>query len=158
QNAFKRALQLSNIGLDMLGNKKGDVFRETDAFRLSFLDQNRNSHLELGRLDCHGKAPPEPRDEPILHACNFFRVRVTGDDHLPVSINQRVERVEELFLCTALAAEKLDVINQQNVEGVVVLLEAIEGLVLVGAYDIRDVLLCVDVAHLRLRVVIVRKV
>ena len=44
--------------------------------------------------------------------------------------------VEELFLRAALAAEELDVVDQQQVERAVVALEIVERLVLVGAHHV----------------------
>ena len=83
---------------------------------------------------------------------DLLRIGVAGDDDLLVRLDQRVEQVEELFLRAVLAAEELDVVDQQQVERAVVALEVVEGLVLVGAHDVGDVGLGVDVADLRRRV------
>ena len=60
--------------------------------------------------------------------------------------------VEELFLRAALAAEELDVVDQQQIERAVIALEIVERLVLVSAHDVGHVRLGVDVADLRGRV------
>ena len=67
-------------------------------------------------------------------------------------LDQRVEQVEELFLCPTLAAEELDVIDEQQVERSVIALEVVEGLVLISADDVGYIGLGVDVANLRIRV------
>ena len=79
---------------------------------------------------------------------DLLRIRVAGDDDLLVRLDQRVEEVEELLLRAALAAEELDVVDQQQVERAVVALEIVERLVLVGAHDVGHVGLGVDVADL----------
>jgi hypothetical protein len=67
-----------------------------------------------------------------------------------VRFDQGVERVKELLLSAALPAEKLDVVDQQQIERVVVAFEVVERLVLIRPDDIGDILLGVDVADLTL--------
>ncbi len=110
------------------------------AIGVGLLQQDRHAHLELRRLERHREAPAEARDQPLLDAGDFLRVGVAGDDDLLVRLDQRVEQVEELFLRAALAAEELDVVDQQQVERPVVALEIVERLVLVGAHDVGHVL------------------
>ena len=74
-----------------------------------------------------------------------FGIGVAGDDDLLVRLDQGVEGVEELLLRTALVGEELDVVDEQQVERVVVALELVEGLLLIGAHHVGDVLLGVDV-------------
>ncbi len=52
---------------------------------------------------------PQPRRdfEARLEVVDFQRVAVAGQDDLPLAVEQRVERVEELFLRRVLAGEKL---------------------------------------------------
>src|SRR4029079_19605488 len=51
-----------------------------------------------------------------------------------------------------LADEELDVVDEEQVEGTVVALEGIEALVLVGAHEVVNELLGMDVADLRFRI------
>ena len=131
-----------------LARKNATASSSLTRFRFGFLQQDRDAHLELGRLDRDREAPAEARDQAVLHARDFLRIGVAGDDDLLVRFDERVEGVEELFLRAALAAEELDVVDQQQVERMVVALEIVEGLVLVGAHHVGDVLLGVDVADL----------
>src|SRR5690606_15152906 len=55
-----------------------------------------------------------------------------------------------LFLGSALVREELDVVDEQQVERVVIPLEFIEGLLLVGAHHVGNVLFRVAVADARL--------
>ena len=124
----------------------------------AFLMQDRDAHLQLGRLDRDGQTPAEARDQPVFHSADFLRVGVAGDDHLLVRFDQRIEGVEELLLGAVLAAEELDVVDQQQIQRVVVLLEAVEGLVLVGAHYVGHVLLGVNVADLGVGIAILHQV
>ena len=109
-----------------------------------------HAHLELGRLQRDREAPAEARNEALLDAGDLLGVRVAGDHDLLVRLDQRVEQIEELFLRPALAAEELDIVDEQQVERPVVALEVVEGLVLIGADDVGHVGLGVDVADLRI--------
>src|SRR5438105_661254 len=102
----------------------------------------------------HREAPPESRDETFLDAGNFLGIGIAGDYDLLVGLDQRIEEVEEFLLRPALAAEKLDVIDEQKVERAVMSLEVIERLVLIGADDIRHVSLGMDVAYSRVGIVL----
>ena len=136
----------------MLRDEEGHLLVELKSGRSRLGEQDRDAHLELRRFERDGQAPAEARDQALLDAGDLLRVRVAGDDDLLVRLDQRVEEVEELLLRAALAAEELDVVDQQQVERAVVALEVVEGLVLVGAHDVGDIRLGVDVADLRRRI------
>nr|GEW26933.1 hypothetical protein [Tanacetum cinerariifolium] len=148
QNFTQRAFQLAHVRAQVLGDKKRHVVREGHAFLLGFLEQNRHPHFQLGRLDRHGQAGIEARNQAVVHARDFFRVRVRRDDDLLLGCNQRFERVEELFLRAAFAAEELNIIDQEHVQRVVVMLEVVEALALVGRHHVAHILFRVDVADL----------
>ncbi len=136
----------------MSGNEKRDVLRQADTLGLRLLEQDRDPHFKLWRLDCDRKPPAEARDQPVLDSGDFLRVGIAGNDYLLVRFDQRVEGVEKFLLGAVLAAEKLDIVDQQKVQRVVVLLEAVEGLVLIGANHIGNVPLGVDITDLGGRV------
>ena len=133
-----------------LARKKATASSSVHVLGFGLLQQDGDAHFEFRRLDGDGQAPAEARDQAVLHAGDFLGIGVAGDHDLLVRLDQRVESVEELFLGAALAAEELDVVDQQQVERVVVALEIVESLVLVGAHHVGDVLLRVDVADLGL--------
>ena len=120
--------------------------------RFGLLQHDRDAHLELRRLDRHRETPAEARDQALLHAGDLLGVGVAGDDDLLVRLDQRVERVEELLLGAALVREELDVVDEQEIEGVVVALELVERFLLVSAHHVGHVLLGVAVADARLGV------
>ena len=63
--------------------------------------------------------------------------------------DERVEEIEELLLRAVLAAEELDVVDQEKVERAVIALEVVERLVLVSAHHVRDIRFGMDVADFR---------
>jgi hypothetical protein len=152
EHALQRAFELADVGADVLGDEEGDVLVQAHAVVLGLLEQDRDPHLELGRLDRDGEAPAEARDEALLDAGHFLREAVAGDGDLLVRLEERVEGIEELFLRARLADEELHVVDEEEVERAVVALERIEALVLVGAHHVGHELLGVDVAHLGLGV------
>jgi hypothetical protein len=154
----QRAFQLAHVRAQLLGDVEGDVLGQHHLRGLGLLQQDRHPHLELGRLDRDGQPLVEAAAQPVVDARELLGVGVAGDDDLLARVGQGLERVEELLLRAVLAAEELDVVDQQQVERVVVALELVEGLALVGAHDVAHVLLGVDVAHARAAVAVDQRV
>ncbi len=130
----------------MLGDEEGDFFGEPERYSLGFLQDDRDPHFLLRRLDRHGETPRETRLEALVHAREVLGVSVAGDNQLLVSLDQRVESVEKLFLRSVLAGEELDVVDQKKIERMVVTLELVEGFLLIGANHIGDILRGVKIA------------
>ena len=101
------------------------------------LAQDRDAHLELGRLDVGEQAPREARAQAIGDVADLVRLAVGGQHDLLVVLVQRVERVEELVLRAFLAGEELHVVDEQHVDALAVV--AAELVHLAGA-DRLDVL------------------
>ncbi len=118
------------------------------AFNFGFLQQNCDPHFQLGRLDGDGQPGREARHQPVLHILQLLRVRIARDDDLLAACYQRFERIEEFFLRTCLAGEKLDIVDQQQIERVVIALEVVKRLALIGSNHVAYVLLGMDVADL----------
>ena len=85
--------------------------------------QDGHTGFELGWFDSHGQTPAEARFQAFFQSRDFLRVPVTGQDNAALSLKERVESVKELFLGAFLAGKQLNVIDQQRVQGPVVLLE-----------------------------------
>jgi len=62
---------------------------------------------------------------------------------------ERLEGVEELFLCPLFAGEELDVVDEQKIEGVVLRFQLIEGLALIVLHDVGDELLGMQIEDAR---------
>jgi hypothetical protein len=78
------------------------------------------------RISCSGGsiATVKPQENRDLSRSSI--PGIAGDDELLVRLDQRVERIEELFLGPVLPGEELDVIDQQEIEGMIVALEFVE--------------------------------
>lgn len=77
----------------------------------------------IRRLDVCNQTPLEAGLQPFLQQIDLLGRSVGGQDDLLVCLVQRVEGVEEFFLCAVLAGDKLDVINEKNVGGAVFVAE-----------------------------------
>ena len=107
-----------------------------DVVDLGLLPQDRDAHLELGRLDVGDQAPLEARAQPIVEVGDLVRILVGGQHDLLVGLEQRVERVEELVLRAVLAGEELDVVDQQHVAALAVLAAELVHLPVADAVDV----------------------
>src|SRR6185503_15410429 len=93
-----------------------DFFRKRDADTQGLRHQNGYARLELRRLDGDGEAPPEARLQALFEPLYFFRIAVAAEDDVVLAFQQRVERVEELFLRTILVGKELNVVDQERIE------------------------------------------
>ena len=115
----ERALQLAYIRLDLACHEQGDIRRKLDADRATFLIEDRDLRLQVGRLDVRQKTPLEPRTQALFQLRDVPGRAIAGHHDLTPSLVEGIERVEELFLCSLLACEKLDVVDEQHVDGAV---------------------------------------
>ena len=79
--------------------------------------------LVRGRMDVGHQPAVQPRPHPLLDVLQIAGRLVGGEHDLPVLLDQRVEGVEELVLGRFLAADELDVVDHQDVDGAELLLE-----------------------------------
>ena len=100
------------------------------AHDLRLLLQNRQAHLDIGRLQVGHQAPLKPRNQPLLEVLDLAGRTVAGQHDLLVRLVQRIEGVEELLLNPLFAGQELDVVNEQHVGLPVFLAEAGELVVL----------------------------
>ena len=148
QDALQRPLQFAHVRAYVFGHEKRDLLVDSHAGRRRFGKQDRDAHLEFGRLERDRQSPAEARDQPFFEAFDCLRILVAGDHDLLVRFDQRIEEVKELFLRAILAAEELDVVDQQQVQRSIVPFEILERLVLIRAHDVGHVRFRVDVADL----------
>src|SRR5690606_14006839 len=105
------------------------VRRGGETVHRSLLAQDRDTRLEVGRLDVGDETPLEAVAEPVLERLEELGRTVGGQHDLLVGVVQCVEGVEELLLRLRLALEELDVIDQQYVDIAVAALEAVLAVV-----------------------------
>src|SRR4029079_13841452 len=94
-------------------------------------------------------APAKTRNETILHSADFLGVGIASNNHLFVRFDKRVEGIKKFFLSAILSAEELHIVDEEQIKGVVILLEPVKGFVLVGPHDIGHILFRMDIADLR---------
>ena len=131
----------------MFGDEERDVLVQAHGDGLGLFLNDGDAHLLFWRLDAYRKAPGKARFKPLLYAADVLGVSIAGDYYLLVRLDQRVECVEELFLGTVLAAEELNVVDQQQIERMVVALEFVERLLMIGAHHVGDVLCRMQITH-----------
>ena len=61
--------------------------------------------------------------------------------------DQRVEGVEKLLLCAFLAGKELDVVDPEEIEGIVAALEVVVGIGAHGSHHVGNVTVGMDVLH-----------
>src|SRR3989442_1434214 len=74
---------------------------------LRLLSQDRDTVFQIRVPDVGHQTPFEAGDQPILEPRDLFRRPIRGEHDLLVPLEQRVERVEELFLRHFLALEEV---------------------------------------------------
>ena len=75
-------------------------------------NKNRNRRFQLRWLNGDGQTPTESRFQSVLEAVDLFLIKVTGQDDLSMTLEQRVKSMVELVLGALLAGEKLNIINK----------------------------------------------
>ena len=97
--------------------------------------------LVIRGLDIDDEAPAEAGAQARLQHGHVPRGLIGGDDDLPAGVAQVVEHVEELELRRFLAADELDIVDQQHVEAAVLFAQGGPVLFLDGRDDVvREVL------------------
>jgi len=103
--------------------------------------------------DVGHQTPFEAGDQPILEPRDLLRRPIRGEHDLLVPLEQRVERVEELFLRHFLAFEEMHVVHQEEVHVVAVPAPELRHRARVNRFDdFVDELLGAEVVHPRARV------
>ena len=116
------------IGSDQLD----DLVRQTGMLCLRLLPQDRDPRLQVRGLDIDRQAIGEPRAQPVLQLVQILWRPVARNDDLLVRFAQRIEGVEKLLLGPRLVLQELDVVDDQAVDGAVLLLEFHDGRILDG--------------------------
>ena len=149
--ALQGAFQFPHVAADVLGDEIGHIVRQPDARLLGLALQNGHPHLQLRRLDGHDQARVQTRDQPVVDALELLRVGVAGNDDLPLVDCHCLEHMEELFLRALLVRQELDVVDQQHIQRLVIVLEAVDGVAPDGLDQVLHELVRRDVADDRPR-------
>ena len=146
--ANERALELADVGGDLLRDKIDDVGWQGETHGQSLLSKDGDASFEIGRLEFGDKAGFEAGDEPLLQVGDFGGGAVTGEDDLLVRVEERVESMEELLLQALFAGEEVDVVDEQEIYMAIAPAEIGRGAVLDGVDELIGKLLGGDVDHL----------
>ena len=150
-DAVQRALQLADIGDDLVGQELQHLGGHLRLHLLGLGLQDAQAQL-IGRgMDVGHQPPAEARAHALLEPLEVVGRFVGGDHHLPVLVDQRVEGVEEFLLGRILAADELHVIDHQHVDRAELLLEGHDVLLPQRADELVHELLGREIDHPALR-------
>ena len=136
----------------MGSNVLHDVIAHRQNLVLSLLPQNRDTSLQLRRLHIHVQARTETRTHTLSETGQLLRRQIRGNHDLLLVVVQGVKRMEELLHRRLFTRQKLDIVNQQNVNIAVNLLERRTLIVTNRVNEIVRELLRIHVAHPQIRV------
>ena len=123
-HAVQRAFQLADVLGETFRNKVEHV-----VLNVGFMGdhaQNGDSRLQIRRFDVNGQAGFEAGNQAFVEALQILRRHIGCDHDALVRLVQGVERVEELFERRVLAAEELDIVDQQHVDFTVATVEFLD--------------------------------
>ena len=133
-----------------------NVFHDVIAHRqnlvLSLLPQNRDTSLQLRRLHIHIQARTETRTHTLSKTGQLLRRQIRGNYDLLLVVVQGVKRMEELLHRRLFTRQKLDIVNQKNINIAVNLLERRTLIVTNRVNEVIRELLRIHVAHPQIRV------
>src|SRR5262245_15989637 len=119
----QRPFQLAYVRIDVRGEENRHLLRQLDSFQLSFLSQDRDARLDVGRLDVSHQAPFEAIAQPLFEVGNLLRKFIRGEHDLVMALVERVERVEEFFLRALATSQELHVVEDEHVDAAEAALE-----------------------------------
>ena len=122
-DAGERALELTYVRDDPLGQKVDHGRGHRYVLRLRFRAEDGNARLEIGSRDVRDETPFETRAQPVLELGDGLWRSVTRHDDLLALFVDRVERVEELLLRALLAGDELDVVDEEDIDTAVAFAE-----------------------------------
>ena len=133
-HARQTALELTNVALHMIRDEREHRIVNVDIVLPRAVAQDRDARFDVRRLNIGNQSPLEARAEALLQLGDLLGRPVGADDDLLVRIVQRVEGVEKLLLRGLTAADKLYVVDHQNIHVPVALAE-FQPLVLLNRGD-----------------------
>ena len=128
----QHAFQLADVILDVVADEFGNVLGDLDAFAVHFGVQDGHPGFEVGWCEIGGEAPFEAGDEAFFHAFEVFGRSVGGQDDLFAVLVQLVEDVEKDLLGFLFVGQKLDIVDDEDVDHLVEVYKIIDGVVLDG--------------------------
>lgn len=125
-HTVQRAFQLADVLGEPFRDQVEHVVGNIGAVHGGDHAQNGDSRLQIRRFDVHGQARFEAGDQTFVEALQVLRRHIGGDHDALVGLMQGVERVEELLKGRVLAAQELDIVDEQHVDLAVAAVEFLD--------------------------------
>ena len=125
-----------------------DLVAQFDLQGVRFLAQDRHARFDIGRLQLRGQAPLETGNQAMFEVRDLRRRPIAREDDLLMAVEERVEGVEKFLLGALLAAEELDVVDQEQVRLAVALAEFDQVVVLDRVDEFVDEEFAREIHHL----------
>ena len=107
--------ELPDVGRHLRCHVFQDFRADLEFFALCFLTQDGDAGFEVWGLHVGDEPPLEPRPHPVFEPGEVFWRQVARDDDLFIMVVQRIEGMEERLLGLDRSLEKLDVVDQEDV-------------------------------------------
>src|SRR6202790_5154602 len=114
----KCSFKFAHIGLNSPRDVFSNVIGKRKAIVVGLFLKNRNFSFQIRWLDVRDQTPLETRAQSFFNGVDVFGQAVARNDNLLLLFIKSVERVEELFLGAFFSSDELDVIDQQDIDGV----------------------------------------
>jgi hypothetical protein len=121
----ERSLELAHIREFDPRELLDDAGAEVQPPLFALASENRNARLVVRRADVHDQPAREPRQQPLIDIGDLRWRPIARHHDLPAAALERGEQPEHLALRLPLTGQELDIIEDQEVDGVESLLECI---------------------------------
>ena len=122
---FDRALELTDVGLDVLRDVVGYLVGQLDAHLYCFVADDGDSSFKVRRLDVREQTPFKTGLHALLERVDLLRRTVGGEDDLLFRLVQRIKGMEEFLLRALLAGDELYVVEQQQIDDAILVAEGL---------------------------------
>ncbi len=127
RHAGQGAFQLADIGLHPAGDQLNDRVGHRAAHPFGLRAQDCLAGFQVGRLDIGCQAPLKAGAQALFQGHHRLGRPVGGNDNLFVLAMQGVKGMEKFFLGRFFAGDKLDIVNQQDVDAAIFLSKGLGG-------------------------------
>ena len=149
RHPHERAFEPADVGANAVGEKIENFVAQFDLQGVRFLAQDRHARFDIGRLQFRRQSPFEARNEAMLEIGDLGGRAIAREDDLFMSVEERVEGVKKFLLRTLLAAEELNVVDQEQIRLPIAFAEFDQVVVLDRVDEFVDEQFAREVHHLR---------
>ena len=113
-NTGQSAFQFSDICVHLASDVFSYLIGDTQAAKVGFLLDNRNSCIVARRVDSGNQSPVESADKTLFKRRNLTRRAVGAQDDLFTVIIKGIKGFKEFFLTLLAFAQKLNIVDYQR--------------------------------------------